>query len=60
MAAPVKRDPNEELAQSLGNIAKAIARASGDPIVEGMDNGQVIWLIANIIRLETERVKGKE
>jgi len=45
-------------AASLSNIADAISRAAGDGPTQQMTNGQLLSLIANIIKLEAERVQG--
>ena len=45
-------------AASLSNIADAIQRAAGDGPTQQMTNGQLLSLIANIIKLEAERVQG--
>ena len=60
MAAPAKYEPAKELGRSLGNISEALARASGDPVVPMLTNGQILSMIANIMRLESERLGGKE
>jgi len=44
-------------AVSLSNIADAIQRAAGDGPTAQMTNGQLLSLIANIIKLESERVQ---
>jgi hypothetical protein len=57
--APSKRAETKDFvpAQSLRNIAEAISRASGDPIVQAMNSPQILFLIANIIRQEAESLK---
>ena len=45
-------------AVSLSNIADTIQRAAGDGPINQMTNGQLLSLIANIIKLEAERVQG--
>jgi hypothetical protein len=57
VAAPAKHDPNKQLGESLGNIAEALTRASGDPIVKAMNPGQILSMMAHIIKLESERIQ---
>jgi len=45
-------------AASLSNIADAIQRSAGDGPTQQMTNGQLLSLVANIIKLEAERVQG--
>jgi hypothetical protein len=62
VAAPRKRKSkgvrHHVHAVSLSNIADAINRAAGDGPTEQMTNGQLLFLVANIIKLEAERVQG--
>jgi hypothetical protein len=62
VAAPRKRKSkgvrHHVHAVSLSNISEAITRAAGDPPVQQMTNGQLLFLVANIIKLEAERVQG--